>query len=166
MSQQNMEGVVVPIIDYVKSGIALAIASYNAARPDSRVNITPFADYLTYEKAIDLRTPTLFVIGRNIEFLQSRGQNHINSKVFVQVNAVFQDRGAELLTLMGWRYADVLHKMLDRAHLANIAGTVRNIVKVVSIEYGSAVQIKGQTESPFRSEVMLSLEVEHFENEN
>jgi hypothetical protein len=165
-SQQIMDGTVNPIIDYIKANVVTAVNEYNLTRPDSRVNITPFVDYLIYEKALDLRTPMLFVIGRNVEYLQNRGQNFIAAKVGVQISAVFQERGAELLTLAGWRYNNVLHKILDRAHIANSTNTVRNIVKVVSSEFGNAVQIKGQTDSPFRSEVMLTLEVEHLESEN
>lgn len=161
-----MEGTIFPIISLIQAGMPAQLAEFESGKSDSRVNLTNFVDYLIYPKAIGLRTPCVFVIGRTVEYLQPRGQNHINAKVHVQVNAVFQDRTAELLTLMAWRYHDILHKILDQAHIVSLDQKAKNIINVISSEFGDLVQVKEQTESPFRTEVMLTLEVEHYESEN
>jgi hypothetical protein len=161
-----MEGTVLALIDHIKANIASALQDLRTDRTDNKVNLTPFLDYFVYPKAMGYRTPCAFVLGRNTDFQLTRGQNAINANVSVQVSAVFQDKNAELLTYQAWRYSDVLHSILDRAHIVSTDGKEQNIVKVVSQTFGDTVEVKSQTESPFRMEVMTVLEVLHIEDEN
>lgn len=161
-----MEGTVLPIIEYVKANIDTALADLRADRPDNKVSLSAFKDYFIFTNAISYRTPALFVLGRNVDFRLANGANHINARVDVQLNAVFQDRTGDFLTYQAWRYHDVLHALLNRTELESTDGKVKNIIKVVSSQFGDTVQIKEQTESPFRTEVMILLEVDHYEFEN
>ena len=161
-----MEGTALPIIDYIKTNMPTALADLRDDRPDNKVSLSPFLDYFIYPNAIDYRTPALFVLGQNVDFRLSKGQNHINANVRIQLSAVFQDRNADFLTYQAWRYHDVLHVLMNRTELESSDGKIKNIVKVVSSQFGDTIQVKGQTESPFRTEVMILLDVEHYENEN
>lgn len=158
-----MEGTIAPIVDLIKNNIDSALADLRADRPDNFVNTESPANYFIYPKAIGYQTPCVFVLGRTVQFLPSRGQNHINATVMVQVSIVVEDIGAESLTYKCWRFSDALHSILDQAQLVSTDGKVKNTIKVITAEFGDAVQIKSQVESPFRMETMLVLEVEHYE---
>jgi hypothetical protein len=158
-----MEGTVLPIENLIKDNIAAALADIRTDRPDNFVNTELPASYFIYPKAIGYLTPCIFVIGRNVNFLQARGQNHINAQVAIQVSIVVEEQSAERLTYKCWRYNDALHSILDQAELTSTDGKIKNKIKVVTTEFGDTVQIKSQIESPFRMETMLVLEVEHFE---
>lgn len=168
-SRRIMEGTVNPIITYVQNTQASAFADLRADRTDNLVNTNPFVEFLTYEKAIGYRTPCLFVIGRSVDFRKSNGQNFIDALVTIQVSALIDDKDAQNLTLKAWRYHDALHEMLDRAEIPDDFVSnkfkVMNKVKVTRSDFGELVQLKSQIDSPFRKEVMLTLEVEHYEQE-
>lgn len=160
-----MEGTISPIISHVKANIASALSDTRTDRADAKVQTLPFQEYLIFEKAIGYRTPSLFVLGREIDFKLDRGANFINCLVGVQVSCVVDERDAELLTIKTWRYHDALHEVLDRAELVSSDGKIKNKIKVVRSSFGDTVQVKSSIESPFRKEVMLTLDVEHFEQE-
>lgn len=165
MAARNIvEGTVDLIVEQIKANILSALSGVRANRGDAAVTTEVPVSYFTYEPAIAYKTPAVFVIGDNVEFLQSRGQNHINCQIRVFVSIVVEDRKASLLTIKGYRYHDALHEILDRAVLDSADGKSRNKIKVVSSQFGSTVP-KKSAESDFRKEVMLELTVEHFEQE-
>jgi hypothetical protein len=168
MAQRGMEGTVDPIIVHIRTNIAAALNAVSADRVtvnQNQVSLPPFQEYHIYAKSQDLRTPSCYVLGDTIDWAKDRGQNAIASRNYISVSAVIDDRTADLLTRSCWRYHDALHKVLDRAALVSGDGKVKNIVKVVSSSFTDAFQVKSQNGNIFRKEVMLSLEVEHFENE-
>lgn len=158
-----MEGTILPIIDLLKDQMSQALTDLRDDRPDNFVNTEEPIDYFIYPKAIGYQTPCVFVIGRSVQFLQARGQNHINAQVQVQVSVVVEEQTADRLTYKCWRFSDALHSILDQAELTSTDGKIKNKIKVVSAEFGDSVQIQSQVESPFRMETMLVLEIEHFE---
>ena len=170
-AQKIMETTINPIIAHVKATQAATFAAIRADNTDNLVNTNPFVEYLSFEKAIGYQVPCLFVLGRSIDFAKSRGQNFINCVVTVQVSALVDDSKEDLLTLKTWRYHDALHMMLDRAELkASLQSpggqyNVMNKVKVVHSDFGELVSMKSSIGKPFRKEVLLTLEVEHYEQE-
>lgn len=162
-----MEGTVLPILNYIKNGIAAELVKVSNDRPDKRVSLEPPKDYFIFDKAIGYRCPAIFVLGDDVDFALSKGQNFISSKNKVYVSALIEDRDAELLTLKCWRYQDALHQLLDEVQLDVPSADIRNVIKIVRAEYSNTFQMKaqnpGDTTNPFRKEVMLTLEVEHFE---
>lgn len=166
MKRRIVEGTVLPIIDLIKQEIDQALLDLRTDRPDNIVNTDPIVEYFIYPKAIGYQTPCVFVLGRTAQYLQERGQNHINAQISVQVSIVVEDQDAERLTYKCWRYSDALHSILDQAEIVSDDGKVKNKIKVVTSEFGDTVQMRSQTESPFRMEAMLVLEVEHYEKNN
>lgn len=162
-----MEGTVLPIVDFIKANIAQALADIRTDRGDSKVQTEIPKDYLIYENAIGYRVPAIFVIGDNVDFQLVKGQNFISSKNTIYVSALLDDRTAELLTYKAWRYQDALHQILDQAEIEIPESKIKNVIKVVKAEFSNTFKLKaqnpGEDKNPFRKEVMLTLEVEHFE---
>lgn len=163
MIRNTMESTVTQIIQHIKDNIDSSLADLRTDRTDNKVNTNPPVDYFPYAKAVGYRVPCVFVIGRNVQFLQERGQNHINAQITAQVSVVLEDQESERLTYKCWRYADAMHAILDQVELISTNLKIKNKIKVTSSEFGDAVQIKSQVESPFRMETMLMLEIEHYE---
>lgn len=163
MIRHTMESAVTQIISHIQDNIDAALVDLRSDRTDNYVNTDKPVDYFPYAKAVGYRTPCVFVIGRNVQFLQERGQNHINAQIIAQVSIVVEDKDAEKLTYKCWRYSDALHSILDQVELISTNLKIKNKIKVTSSEFGDAVQIKSQMESPFRMETMLMLEIEHYE---
>lgn len=164
-SPRIMEGTVIPIINHVQANIGAALARLRADRTDNKVNTDTFQEYYSYEKIVGYVTPSLFIIGRNVQFRKSLGQNHINALVNVQVSALVDEKDIAQLTYKCWRYHDALHDVLDQAQILDDSGAIKNIIRVVGADFGDAVSNKTNSTSPFRMEVMLTLEVEHIEQE-
>lgn len=162
-----MEGTVLPIRDFIKAGIVAQLAIVSASRPDARVTLEGPKDYFIFDKAIGYRCPAIFIMGDDIDFANERGQNYIASKNTVYISALIEDRNAELLTLKCWRYQDALFQLLDGAQIDVPGANIKNVVTVTRAEYSNTFQSKaqnpGDTSNPFRKEVMLTLDVEHFE---
>lgn len=166
MSSQNLlESTTTAIVEQIKNNIGTYLSEVRTDRPDGKVTTEVPVDYFIYENAIAYKTPSVFVIADSIDFRLSKGQNHINALIRIYVSLVVEDRNQRLLTLKIFRYNDALHKCLDRQHL--IDGNVQNILKVTRTDISSSQTKKmSATESIFRKEIMLTLEVEHFEGEN
>jgi len=162
-----MEGTVLPIVAYIKQFIGAELLRVSQDRPDNRVSMEGPKEYHIFDKAIGYRCPAIIVLGDTVDFALDRGQNFIASKNTVYVSAVVEDRDAELLTLKCWRYQDALVAVLNNAHIDVPSANIRNVVKVIRAEYSNTFQNKaqnpGESDNPFRKEVMLTLEVEHFE---
>lgn len=158
-----MEGTVLPVRDFIKSSIAQALLDVRVDRDDGKVTTEPPVEYFIYDRAIGYKTPAVFVLGDDVDFLLDRGQNYIAAKCKVYVSVLVEDRNADLLTYKCWRYQDALHAILDQAILTDETENIKNIVKVIRAEYSNTFQTKAQVQGPFRKEVMLTLEVEHLE---
>lgn len=166
-AQSILESTVFSIQDQIKNNIASFLGEVRNERTDAKVSTEPPAQYFIYEGAIGYKTPAVFIVADSVDFRLSRGPNHISAAVKVYVSCVVEDRMQDLLTLKCFRYQDALHKCLDRQHLLTTDSRVKNIVKVTRVDISSNQTKKmSSTESVFRKEVMLTLEVEHFEGEN
>ena len=166
MSAQNVyDSTVDNIIKHIQDNIEACLSEIRTDRPDGKVTTEKPVDYFIYSDAIAYKTPAIFVVANNADFRLSKGQNHINANVLVYVSAVVEDRNQRLLTLKTFRYHDALHKCLDRVQLVDSLNRVKNVVRVVSSDLSDAKKMS-TTDSVFRKEVMLTLEVEHYESEN
>jgi len=164
-SQNILESTVFAIQDQIKNNIATYLGEVRVDRNDGKITTEIPADYFIYDNAIAYKTPAIFTVVDSVDFQLSRGQNHINALIRVYVSCVVEDRNQRLLTLKIFRYQDALHKCLDRQHLIN--GDVQNIVKVTRTDISSSqAKQMSSTDSVFRKEIMMTLEVEHLESEN
>lgn len=158
-----MEGTVLPIRDLIRSKISDALLNVRTDRGDGKVTTEPPVEYFIYDKAIAYKTPAVFVLGDDVDFSLSRGQNFIAARITVYVSVIVEDRNADLLTLKCWRYQDALHEVLDQAVIELPEENIKNFLKVIKAEYSNTFQTKSQVQGPFRKEVMLTLQVEHME---
>lgn len=159
--RQVMEGTVIPIRDFIKANIAQALADVRTDHGDGKVTTEPPKSYYIYDNIVGYTTPAVVITGDRISFKLDRGQNFIAATCTVYVSILVEDRTSELLTYKTWRYADAMHAVLDQAQIE--VENIKNVVKVIEIEYSNTFQNKTQREFPFAKEVMLTLEVEHLE---
>lgn len=164
-SQSVAESVTVEVRDLIKDNIATYLSEVRVDRTDAKVTTEVPASYFIYPDAIGYKTPACFVVVNSIDYSLNRGQNGINSTLQVYVSIVVEDRTQELLTYKVYRYSDALHKLLSRAHLIDDTKKRQSIIKVMRTDF-SATQKMSSVETVFRKEVMLTLEVEHYEKEN
>lgn len=168
MSAQNLlESTITNIETQIKSNIANYLGEVRTSRTDAKVTTEPPVEYFIYSPAIGYKTPAIFTIADSIDYRLSNGQNHINALIRVYVSCVVEDRNQTNLTLKVFKYHDALHKCLDRQHLIDGANRVQNIIKVTRADISSTqTQKMSSVDGPFRKEIMLTLEVEHYEGEN
>lgn len=164
-SQNILESTTDSIVEQIKNNIGTYLAEIRVDRPDGKVTTEVPVDYFIYENAIAYKTPAVFVVADSADYRLGKGPNHINAAIRMYVSIAVEDRNQRLLTLKAYRYNDALHKCLDRQHL--IDGNVLNILKVTRTDISSTQTRKmSATDSIFRKEILLTLEVEHFEGEN
>lgn len=166
--RQLVEATLNLIRDHIKNKISSAISNMQSERSDNRVSITPFKEYYFIEiEPENLKNlPALFLIPVNIDFRKEAKQaNHINAMIRVNCSIVFNDREKDLLALKGFRYQCVLHELLDDVSLINSLNDVKIVLKVVSATFSPVVTAKsvGSSQNDFRQEVLLELDVDHFE---
>lgn len=167
MAAQNLvEATINLIIAKLKADLPVALAEVRNERVDAIVTTEIPASYFNYERVMGYKTPAVVVVPTSIDFRLPNGQNHINSLNTIMVSIILEDRRAEYLSIKSYRYSDAFHKVLDRAHLDDPISDSRNIVKVTRIDFSRTMEGVSKEESPFRKEVMLTCEVEHYEDEN
>lgn len=165
-ARKVMAGTVLPIMNHIKANIAQALADVRAeylGNEKGKVTTEVPVDYFIFDKAIGYRTPAVFVLGDDVDFRLDKGQNFISALCKVYVSVLVEDRDAELLMLKCWRYSDAMHEILDQAVIEVPADNIKNVIKVSKMEYSNTFQAKSSVEGPFRKEVMLTLDVEHYE---
>lgn len=172
MSAQNtVESTVDMILAQIKGNIGTYLAEVRADRSGPGMGAVTTEDpvaYFIYEGAIGYKTPAIFVIADSVDYHKERGQNHINATINMFVSVVVEDRLAHLITTKLYRYQDAVHKCLDRQELVDTTRLIKNVLKVVRTDFGSTQtkKMSGSSEVTFRKEVMLTLQVEHYEKEN
>lgn len=169
MSANNLAEIAVDLIEaHIKANIGTALTEVRTARADAFVTTEVPQSYFIYPKPTPwgYRCPAVFVIVENIDFKLDRGQNHINSRMKINVAVLVEDKDLDHLTVKAYRYQAALNKILEETALSDAALTVRYIVKVIRAEYStvySNAQRDGDPQGAFRKEVLLELEVEDFE---
>lgn len=151
----------------VKANIANALASIRNDRADSYVTTEPPVNFFITEQSIGYRAPSVFFIVEDMDFMIPRGANHINALVRMNVSVVVEDRNTERLTYKAWRYQASLHSILAQDSLTSADGAVTLKIKVVNATFSPLYtnSQKPDTEAGFyRKEVLLRLEIEHYEN--
>lgn len=154
------------ILSEIKTNISAALGAVRSDRADAAVTTEPPAEYFNYEKIIGYKTPAIVVVAGEIDFRLQNGPNSVNSMVKVYVSCVLEDRIATNLTLKTYRYSDALYHCLNRAHIVDSNKNRQSIVKVTRMDFSKLVDNKSNVTSPFRKEVMLTLEVENYESES
>ena len=151
------------IISYIDDNIGPYLDRMYLDR-DNQVTMENPKDYFNYEDPIGYRLPAIIVLPREIDYRLSRGPNSINALIQFYVCCIVEDNKANLLQRKCFRYQDALKHILHLAVIEN--SNQKNILKVTHASFSSTAARQTEVDSLFRKEVLLTLEVEHFENEN
>jgi hypothetical protein len=164
VARNAVEFCIESIIDYLQANLPGVLNSIYADR-DKEVSLeTPF-EYFTYEKAIGYKTPAIFVVARDIDYRMGLGANHVNALITVYIGCVIEDRNSTIIQKRIFRYQDALQKTLHRTVLADTNATQKNIIKVTGASFSQTEASHSAIDSVFRKEVLLTLEIEHYELE-
>lgn len=164
---QLVESTATMIRDEIKANIASALASVRSSRTDAKVTTEPPTSYFLYAKARGYKTPAVFSFPEEQDFMrEQRGANYISSVVRMQVGVLIEDRGEDNLTFKAWRYQAALHSILHQKRLQDDTRNV-TLVSIVKKATFSGIYVEGRSpnaqETVFRKEVVLELDVEHWE---
>lgn len=163
-----VESTVDLIHDEIKSKIASALSEVKSLYNDHLVTLEVPQNYFIYPVAAGYRTPAVFIIADDVDFQKrTRGANHISATVSVNVSVLVEDKDRLRLTTKAFRYQDALHKILDQTRLTTPDGKLALTVLVTRASFSPLYSDTADANSPiamFRKEVVLTLEVEHWEN--
>lgn len=171
MASENLvEWTTKSIIADMQARLPAALAAVRADRIDAAVTTEPpqNVDYFYYENLIAYKTPAVVVLPSEIDYRLPSGPNSVNALINMYVSCILEDRKAMNLQLKAFRYSDAIYSVLNRARYQDDVNKRVSIVKVVRTEYSRTTRrmLQGPEEdNPFRKEVMLTLNVEHYENE-
>lgn len=154
---------------HIRDNVEAALTAVETER-GNRVNLPKIADYYLSERKLLTRLPAIFTIVEDVDFrLPTKNPNHINAAVTCNVTVVVEERDTFRLTTKAWRYQDALYKVLNRAQLADSNNEVKLVVKVMRATFNPTYDVEAGSDAAtgtFRKEVVLELEVDHFQSEN
>lgn len=152
----------------IQSKIAAALADVSADRGDKIVSTPPPKKYFKYAFAKGYETPCVYVICNSHKINNAeRNANYLNTTAKVHVSVLIEDRIKDNLVLKSWRYQAALFKILHETSLTTVDNLVKIVVKVDEMLFSpefSDTNDRDATGSVFRKEVVLSCNVEHYEN--
>lgn len=166
MASENLvEFTVNAVIAKLKADMPAALAAVRADRASAVVTTEPPVDYFQYEKIIGYKSPCMVVVASDVDFQLDRGPNSVSALITMYVSCIVEDRIADNLAIKTYRYSDAMYSVLNRAQLVNELKKLKSVVKVTRMDFSKTVDNKSRVETPFRKEVMMTLEVEHYESE-
>lgn len=166
-SLRLIESTVTLIENHIQNNIAAALAEVSTDRADNLVSMEPPASYFKFQTAHAYRSPAVFTIAEEMDMRLSGGQNFIQALARVNVAVLVEDKDEYALTLKSWRYQAALAKLLHEVQIDSGDVTVRLVSKVRSMKFSSIYPGDRREDSPeelFRKEVVVELDVEHYEN--
>lgn len=156
------------IIDQLKAQLPGALSGVRSIAPDKSVTMDPPQSYFIYPRAKGYRTPAVFVIPQDMDFKQEeRGQNFISALMRINLSVLLEDQDRERLTKRAWRYQAAMHQVLSNVPLTSSDSKVKAVVKVRTSTYSPMFTRAKNEDDPqavFAIEVVLELDVDHFEN--
>lgn len=153
------------ILSYIRTNIP-AVLTQAISDKGTLVNLEIPRSYFISEQDKGYLAPAIFVVGDNIDFRISNNANFIDALSRVNVTAVVEERNADRLTRIAYRYQAALHTVLAQQPIVSADNKVKIVVKVERAEF-SPIYHKDNTSNDatgvFRKEVWLSCAVEHYE---
>lgn len=165
MSFQLTEIAVNAILTHLRDNISAELAAVNTARGDNKYNLIRPQEYFIFPTSKNYRKPAIFVIAEGLGPFSEQGANHINAVHDINVSVVLEDRSESLLTIGAWRYQAAITKLLHLVQLAGPTNQSKLICKVSGTTYSPLYteDAKVSSESVFCKEVLVSLNVDHYE---
>lgn len=153
------------IQDTLKEEISQALAAIRGGR-DKSVTTEPPRAWFIYEGAAVLQCPAVFTVVDDASFEDQDGQNFVSMAVRMNVAVVVEDREADKLTRKAERYQAAVFRVLNKRHLQSPNGAVKLYARIARATFSPVYTKKNNSGEGglFRKEVVLELEVKHFEN--
>ena len=152
---------------YLVANMPAALATVSADRTVLIDQMPVPREYLTFEKAQAYQCPVIFIVPDSQDFrLSEKNSNCINALSRIYVNAVVESGQEQVVSYLAYRYQAALCQLLAQQCLLNTDSSVQIIIKVVRSRFSSMytdAQKKGVASGVFRKEVLLELDVEHYE---
>ena len=151
---------------HLKTNIATALTDVRTDRADAKVTTEPPRSYFIFPRAKGYRLPAVFTIAEESDFRLETGPNFINALEKINVSVLIEDKDRGSLTIKAWRYQAALAKLLNNTALTNVGNTVKIVTKLVRNSFSPIYTNAADEESTaavFRKEVVLELDVEHYE---
>lgn len=166
-ARQSPEVLVDLIVSQIQTNIAAALTQVRTDRNDPRIDTQVPRDYFISETYDPYQCPAIFVVCEDVDWQKEQmGANFIAARAHVKVFCVVEDVKTEVLTRMTQRYEAALQVVLDQVSLTSANSKVK-MISVVKRSKFSNVFRQGSSqgsESPYRKEVLLELDVMHYEN--
>lgn len=159
------ERIVYILLDHIRDNIEASLTDLRTDRADASVNTELPKTYFPYAPAQGFRCPTVSIIADNFDFKLDKGQNFIDGTLSAYCSVCIEDRTQEKLQKKAWRYQDALYKILNRQDFEG--PNYKFIVTITGARYSGDAIMKadGITESVFRKEVALDLEIESYQQD-
>lgn len=152
----------------IQAKIDAALQQVSTDRADNFVSLESPVSYFYFWNAQAYQAPAVFVIAEDFDMrLLDTGPNFVNALARMNVAVVVEDKDAYYVTVKAWRYQAALTKILHLAHMLSADQTVKLVAKVVRTTFSSLYPKDKSDQDPdevFRKEVVVELEVEHYEN--
>lgn len=169
MSSRRLAETTVKLIEaHLKANMPAALAEVRTDRADAAVTTEPPKSYFRYELAEAYRAPAVFIICDSIQSRNVEKQaNFLANMATVRVSVIVEDRIKDSLVIKSWRYQAAMHKLLHLVDLISADQSVKLISKVEEMLFSpefTDTKDPSAPQSVFRKEVLLLLNVEHYEN--
>lgn len=167
MSHLLIETDVKLIVAHLTANMPAELAAVSADHPDKSVPLSAPRAYYIYEPSAAFQAPAIFVIADSMDFrLQEKGANFIDALSRINATVVIEAKESDQLAIASWRYQAAMHKLLAQTRLTSADEKVVIVIKVVRASFSpvyTTAQQKGNPQGVFRKEVLLELDVEHYE---
>jgi hypothetical protein len=164
MSSRLTEATVDLITQALKAGFPQALADVRSDRADARVSTESIKSWHISDRDVGLQCPAVFVLCDDFDFKKSEFKaNHVNAIARVDIRIVLEDQDSTILTRRTWRYMSAARDILDQNELTSSDGQVKLVTVITRARYSPLLVKEASPEGPFRKEVLLELEVNHWE---
>lgn len=158
------------IIQQIKDNIASALIDVMIERDNNVVTYEPPNDYFIYPKAKGYRCPVVFVIADRTDFRKDQVKaNYISAVNKIVLSVLVEDKDAERIYKKAYRYQAALHACVDQVVLTSADEAVKITIVVMGASFSplmSNTQDPNDPATVFRKEVVLELDVHHYESLN
>lgn len=149
----------------LKAEMPGALVDVRADRADAKVSTEAVKSWFITEKAQGYQLPAVFIIAEEFDFMKGQHRaNHINGIARIYVTTILEDQDTTILTRRAWRYSSAVHQILDQRELTSADLRVKIAVVITRTTYGPMLVKEDSPEGPFRKEVRMECEVNHWES--
>lgn len=153
------------ILDFIKAGIGVSLNDVRVARADGLVQTPDPEDYFNFPTAPN-RAPAIMLEVQEVDFrLAEKKANFVDAAMKIMLAVVVEDRTKDLIQRNAWRYQAALYSLLNGVHIDAANARSKIVVKIKKASFGPIYNAAAENgpEGRFRKEVILELEVEHYE---